>query len=350
MLNFKDNKIKIIAIILLVFLGSILFYKITHKTYMKLIVQYDYVPAINKDVHIFRIDVHYRGYDVGDVTEVKLSKDQKHIEFFVNINYKDLKLPTNSPIIFKNENIYGARYLDIEPPQIPSGRLMANGDVIDGTEVYERIDEYLIESFTKGNAKRLTDNLLEISDILKTSLKNEDNEKLLNQSAGDLAIILENLRQITADPSVNKDIKSTIKHSSRTLKSLDEILQKKEMKQTIEETPTTIKKTLNSIQDMNAHIDKVSDALPEINKNLGTTNNLLTDSNNNLCTINTKVPPIPQSLVEKAENLIMKTDCLETELSKVLSKRFLFLKLFFGRPGENMKTCARCKLKRTEKK
>ena len=106
------------------------------------------VPAIKKNVHIFRINVHYRGYDVGDVTDLKLSQDQKHINFYVTINYKGLRLPTNSKIKFKTENIYGVRYLDVEYPEKPSGKFLKNGDIVDGAEAYERIDEYLIESIS----------------------------------------------------------------------------------------------------------------------------------------------------------------------------------------------------------
>lgn len=326
--NFKENKIKIIGLIIILLIPAyFLFYKITHRTDIKFIVQYDYVPAINKDIHIFRIDVHYRGYDVGDVTDVKLSKDQRHIEFYVNIHYKDLKLPTNAAIIFKTENIYGARYLSIEPPKKPSGEFFKNGDVIDGKEAYERIDEYLMEALSSDQSKRMIQNLYDITNALEKTLKSKDNEKFLNQSAGDLAIILENLRSVTEDTTFQKDIRSTIKHSSSSLKSVNEILQKREIRETIIESPKTINQTMSNLKSMN--------------ENIGEVRQILIDANYNLRTLNTKVPEIPQSLVDNAENLVIKTDCFESELSKTLSKRFLIPKLMFGNPGESFKNCAR---------
>lgn len=329
MFNFREKKI--IGAVILTMLACVLFYKIfykiTHRTDLKFIVQYDYVPAINKNIHIFRIDVHYRGYDVGDVTDVKLSKDQRHIEFYVDIHYKGLKLPANSPIIFKTENIYGVRYLSIEPQKKPSDKFVQNGDVINGKEAYERIDEYLIEALTSDQSKKMIQNLYDIAEILKKSLTNKDNEKLLNQSSGDLAVILENLRTVTEDTTFQKDIKSTVKHSSGSLKSINEILQKTEIRETIIKSPETVNQAVSNIKSMNENIGKV--------------NQTLTEANSNLCIINTKVPPIPQSLVKNTEKLVVKTNCFENELSKILSKRFSILRLMFGNPGKSFETCAK---------
>lgn len=344
--NFRKNLIiKVICLVILALLaGKLLydlFYNITHWTCSRFIVQYNYVPAIRTNVHLFRINVHFRGYDVGDVTDIKLSKDQKHIEFYVNIHYKDLKIPTNSSIIFKNENIYGARYLDIKYPQKPSDKFIQCDEIIQGTDVHERIDEYVIEELSYGRAGKLIENLYLITNILVNSLKDKDNAKLLSQSSGDVAVILENLKDITEDPSFKKDIKSTIKHSANSLKSVDEILSDKEMRRTIKQAPETINKTMEDIGSITESTAKVSQTLPHVDKNLDCVNVLLTDTNCNLCNINTKIPEIPQSLVDNAEELVVKTSCFERELSRMLSKRFLILRLVFGNPGKCFKTCAK---------
>lgn len=316
---------------------------------MKFTIEYDYVPAISRNVKIFKIDVHFRGVDVGDVTNIRLSKDQKHVEFDVKINQKNLRIPKNSLVMFKSEAI-APRHIDIEPTKNPSDEIIKNGDIIDGTEVNERIDSFVIDELTSGQTGMLIHNLKEITDVLKQTLKDKKSEKLLTQSAEDLTVIIEKLKYITADPSFEKDVKLTIKHSSRTLKNIDDILANKDIKQTIQNAPETINKTINSIEDMNQNMNKVSESLPETIQKVTTVNSLLTQVNSNLGNINNKVPPIPQSLVDNAEKLIVKTDCMATELSNTLSKRFLMFKLFFGRPGENMRTCARCRLKKIDKK
>lgn len=316
---------------------------------MKFTIQFDYVPAISRNVKLFRIDVHFRGVDVGDVTDIKLSEDQKHVEFKVKINQRNLRIPKDSLVMFKSEAI-APRHIDIEPTKNPSDEIIKNGDIVDGTEASERVDSFLIEEFTTGQTGMLIHNLKEITDTLKQSIKDKENEKLLTKSAGDLVIIIEKLKHITADPSLERDIKSTLKNSSGTMQSLNEILRKKEIKETINKTPETISKTINSIEDMNTNMGKISKTLPDTTEKMKQVNSQITEMNDNLCKINTKVPPIPQSLVDNAERLIVKGDCIATELSNTLSKRFLLFKLFFGRPGEKMKTCARCKLKKTEKK
>lgn len=317
---------------------------------MKFIIQYTHVPPISRNIKLFKIDVFFRGVDIGDVTKIKLSTDQNHVEFYVRIKQKNLKIPKNSTITFKTETIYGTRYIDIEPTQCPCSEIIKEGDIVAGTEANERIDAFFMNELTKGQTGILIQNLREITDTLKQSLKDEENEKLLTQSAGDLAIILEKLKHITADPSVERDVKSTLKNSSGTMQSLNKILCKKGVKETINKTPEAINKTLNSIEDMNTNMNKISKTLPNTTEQITQVNSQITAMNDNLCKINTKVPPIPQSLVDNAEKLVAKGDCIATELSNTLSKRFLLFKLFFGRPGCNMKTCARCKLKKTEKK
>lgn len=314
---------------------------------MKFIIQYNHVPPISRNIKIFKIDVFFRGVDIGDVTKIKLSKDQNYVEFYVRINQKNLRIPKNSTVTFKTETIYGTRYIDIEPAKCPCNEIIKEGDIVAGTEANERIDAFFMEELTNGQTGTLIHNLREITDNL---IKNKENEKLLTQSASDLAIILEKLKHITADPSVEKDIKSTLKNSSGTMKSLNEILRKKEIKETINKAPEAIGKTISSIEDMNINMNKISKKLPETTEKITQVNSQITEVNDNLCKINTKVPPIPQSLVDNAEKLIVKGDCIATELSNTLSKRFLLFKLFFGHPGKNLKTCARCKLKKAEKK
>lgn len=337
----KSKYAKYIAPALLIGVIVWVGFKLTHRPYLSFMVEYTDVPAINDGLFFFRIDVHYRGYDVGDVTKVQLAQDQQHIDFFVDINYKGLRIPSNSKIIFKTENIYGSRYLDIEAPKSPSEILIVDGDVINGVEAYERIDQYFIDEFKTGQTGSLIQDLHDIAQIVKKSLQDKENEKLLNQSAGDLAIILENLKEVTQDPTFKKDVKSTIKHSSGSLKSIDEILQREEMRNTINQAPDSIKKTLNAIQLMNGHMEEVSHMMPEANKNMAIASTLITEANGNLSAINSKVPPIPPSLVENAEKLIIKTDCMESELSKLLSKRGALLRLMFGNPAKSFRVCAK---------
>lgn len=339
--NIKQKNVKKIGITILIVIIVLLFFKLFKRPQFSFVVEFSDIPAISDKLSIFKIDVHFRGYDVGNVKKIKLSKDQSHIEFYIDINYKGLRIPKNSNIIFKTENIYGTRYVDIDPPEVNSGEYIKNGDILLGSETYERIDEYLIEEFVNGKTGKLIDNLYEISDIVHKNLKNKENKKLLEQSAGDLAIILENLRKISEDPGFAKDVKSTIKHSSGTLESIDEILRKKETRDSINNAPKTFKKTINSLQSLTTSLDKASLLIPDATKNIGVVDEHITNLNSNLGSINEKVPQIPQSLVDSAQSLMTKTECFENEISKLISKKFLFLRLTFANPGKSFRVCTR---------
>lgn len=327
MFKIENKKLKYIGIIFFVLIFGFLVFKLVTKPQMSFIVEYKDVPAVSDNLFLFRIDVHFRGYDVGDVKKIQLAQDQSHLEFFIDIHYKDLKIPRNSLIMFKTENIYGARYVDIEPPDVPSNIFIANGDVIDGTETFERLDQYLIEEFTKGKTGILVDNLRDITDILKEGLENDDSKKLLTKSAGDLTVILENLRKVTEYPNFSKDMTSVIKCSSGSLKNIDEILNKEEIKEIIINSPEKINKTMDSVES--------------ISKNISAANSGIAEVNSSLTSIDNKVPLISESLVENTENLVLKLDCLGSEISKLISKKFLILRLVFANPGKSFKICTK---------
>lgn len=293
-------------------------FKLINRPQMTIIVKYKDAPPISYSIFNRTIDAHYRGCKVGQVSKVNLSKDQKCVEFHLDIYYKNLKLPKNTPILLRTENFYGKKYLDIHYPEAPSLELLSNGDCIEGLELYEGLDEYLIEEFKIGRARNFLTNLSSIIEILEKTLKKNENEKCITQSVSDAAIVLKNLREIIDDPKVKKEIHKTINNA-----------------------PKSINQTLENIETMNEHMDKMTELMPEMNQSILKSNSLLNESNNNLCSINKKVPEIPQSLVKNADKLIVRTDCFESEMSKILSKRFLIFRLIFGNPGKSFKNCSK---------
>lgn len=307
---------------------------------MRFVIQFDSVPATNNPFFPFSINVHFRGYKVGRVTKIELSKDQKHILFHVNIYYKGLRIPTNSLMIYKNENIYGKRYVDINYPEVPTEDYLKNGDMIYGVAAAERIDQYVVNEIKKGQTGKLLQNMYDISELIKRALSSKSNSKLLNQSAGDLAAILEATRAITAQPEFVSNLQSTIRCSSCSLKQVSSILEDKQINQCIRTAPKTIIATCSNIEKMNTNVKTMTKILPSVNTNLSSTNATLSDVNQNLGQINTKVPIVPQSLVSNAEQLVVKTTCIESELSNILSKRFLLIRLAFANPFSGLQRYA----------
>lgn len=314
MFNFNYIKIKGIILIALIITIFASFFYFINKPKMKLVVLYDNIPSIDTSL-LSRIDVHYRGYNVGKVRKIMPSKDKKHIEFYVDINYDDLILPSNITMMFKTENIGGKKYLDIEPPKVPSGFFLSDGDIVIGKTGHKNTDEYLIEETTSKKPEKLTQNLREMTDVLKVSFANKDNQKFLDQSAGDLAVILENLKEIISDPVFKNDIKPSMNHSSGYLKCVD----RNRAKSFSSKQNTPISETLT----------KINQTISEAHKELSKTSILLTESNDNN-SINNNATVCSPTLADNAEKQTIKANSLKGSSNKDSIKKTTFLRLVFG--------------------
>lgn len=344
------RKVVIAALALLLILGGSLLYNVIYKPQMRIIVTYNDVPPIIENILRGRITVYFRGYKVGEVSDVKLSEDQKHVLFYINIYYKDLKLPKNIAIILKTEDIYGARFLSISYPKNPSSELLSDGDVIKGTATYDRIDKYLVQELETGKLKILVDNLIDLTNFADKALKG-DNTELINdikKSGGDVGTILGNIREILDDPQVKRDIKSTISYSSKSLKDLNQIMEnnRDEINETISKAPESIDKTVRNLESLNNNMPKVNrsilkvnETIREANSTISRTNVSLDITNCNLETINRKVPEIPPTLLTKADKALTKFDCMGTELIDLLNERFILFKFLLGKPGSSFQRC-----------
>jgi ABC-type transporter Mla subunit MlaD len=348
-----------IAIIFLFSLGYLISYYAhsinSPRPKMRIMIKYRQVPPIIQDFPRTKIKAYYRGLYVGEVSKINLSDDQKYIVFYMNIYYDKLKLPKNTFVELNTEDLYGARHFLLSYPDNPSSQMLKDGDVIYGDVAYERIDKVLSKEFANGNTARLLSNLVFMTDSLKSfaGLSAEDSQALaqgLKKSSGEVQLILQDLRQIIDDPEVEKDIKSIIKSSSGSMKNVEGILSSKEIKQTISDAPTMITKTVNNIDGINKNLDKTNHELPKVNSSLSATNCLLSGTNCNLDALNKKLPVIPEippELLPNADKALKKTICLLDELPEILSKRFLGLRLVFGKPAASLKRCGKSNCRKT---
>jgi len=335
---------------LLLILGGYFLYKFNSKPQMTIIVTFDDVPPIIHGLVRGKIEIYYRGYQVGNVSKITLSDDQKHILFYLDINYKNLKIPKNAAIILKTEDLFGARFFSISYPKYPSSQLLSDGDVIKGTASYERIDKYLIDQFETGKLKILIKNLIDLTSFMNNILKTNKGGFLneIKKSGDNIDIILNNLRQITDDPQVKNDIKSTLNYSSRSIKNLNQILEnnRESINKTISNAPESIDKTVTNLESINRNmpevnqsIMKANDTIKKTSKIIKNTNESLYMTNCNLDVINKKVPDIPSNLLYKADNALTKFDCIGTELIDLLNERFLIFKFMFCKPGSSFQKC-----------
>ncbi len=252
------------------------------------------------------VGVYYRGYKVGKATCRNLSKDQQYILFCIQIDYKDLKLPANTEIILKTQDLFGDRYFDLVYPENPSAKMLAHGDVIDGTAVYERVDKYLVEQMEEGKLGELITNLNYLAAGVKSFLEGDKKEI--------------------------KETRETLSSLQNTLKNIDETLTKEELTEALKQTPELLDRTITNIEAVNR-------SLPGIDANIEEVNTLLCGTNQQLECLNPKIPVVPQELVCRANRTLMRYDCIGGALSDTMSKNCLFFRFLFGRPGESFKEC-----------
>lgn len=288
---------------------------------MTLTVRFKSVPPVVENIFTGNAKVFYRGYKVGEVSDINLSCDQKCIVFNINITYKDLKLPVNTKVVLKTEDIFGDRYLELVYPQKPSSELLKSGDIIEGTAIYERLDKYLVEEMESGELGVLISNLTDLS----VKLNKEDLGPVLKYATSSLKGISDIMAQegfaqaIAGAPASLANTGQQIAITNRLLPQVNK----------------NLVSTNKSFADANIHIS-------DINQSLTVTNSELNQTNCELNTLNPKIPVIPDSLICQTERTLKRYDCIGEALSETLSKNCLLFRLMFGNPGKPFKACTGC--------
>ncbi len=253
------------------------------------------------------MNAYYRGYKVGQVTDIRLSDDQKFLELKVDIFYKGLILPENTLLELGIENILGRRYVSLIYPEKPSKDIIENGEVIIGrsNKFFKRLNDFLEEEFEEKRVRKVINNVENITSTLSGTLTE------IQKSSKELTRSIEDIRKITKNPEVKNNIKNTLKYTSKTIKSLSEITESETFQNSAAQAPETIIETSKNLK-------KVSQSLETTNKKL--------------CSLDGKIPEVTQGMIQK-------TNCLMNKLLAVLDKRFLFLRFTFGKPIDDINEC-----------
>jgi hypothetical protein len=384
----KKLLIKKFAIIFLIVLCGYFLYKVLHHPYMTIIVKYKEVPPVVQGFPREKIDAYYRGYYVGTVSKIRLSNDQQHVLFYLDIYCKDLRLSKDVRIFLNSEDIYGAKHLSIYLPKKTSTGLLSDGETIDGAGFYDRLDSYLVRDLSTGKTGRLISNLVVITDFLKNSMESSDSKKFmadLKASGLDIGLVLKDFRDIIGDPQIKQSIKSSTV-------SIAQILESKGLRDTIDNAPVSIDKTLTNLGSINKNLitsnsllenstsklvksnsllsnstssleksnsllrnstssliksnsllrnstsslEKSNSLVINSTSKLETSNSLMSKTNSNLEAVNNKVSP---ELLKNADKTLKTANCLVSESIDILSKRFLILRFIFGSPASSLKKC-----------
>ncbi len=281
------------------------------------------------------MSVYYKGIKVGKVTKIKLSKDYKYSLLKVAIFKKDFNPPKNIHAEIRVEgsafmNIKGVnirKYLELVYPKNPSPEVLKDGDIIEGKlSGAQRFRETLEESVkqekfqstyeslrkTASNAEEISKNFIIISKKLQMLL--DKNQAKLNKIVQDSSVAMDNIRYI-----------------SSAARNLAEILPKQpELKSMLRDIPEITKNVSSITSDINKITVNAEfrDALvktpSKFNQFMDITG--VTFGNANITLLN-------------ADKIMRRYDCIGGSMSDLLSKRFLILKMIFGRPGESFERC-----------
>lgn len=309
-------------------------------------VRFNEVPPIMKIAG--DVGVYYRGYKVGKATCRKLSKDQKHIIFCIEINYKDLRLPKNTQVILKTQDIFGDRYFDLIYPKNPSDEMLVSGDVIEGTAVYERVDKYLVEELESGKLGMLISNLNYLTGGIRTFIEGDEKTKekigeitgSAAESVEDVSGIAKELRAMLKNPRFKKSLlqaPEALVVTSAQLAVTNRMLPV--VNKNLEDVEKSFLITHEDFEKTNRNLMTTNDYLPGVNDSLEITNPLLCNTNQQLGTLNPKIPVIPQDVIWQADRTLKRYDCIGWALSKTMSKNCLFFRFLFGKPGEPFEHC-----------
>ncbi|EKE03627.1 MAG: hypothetical protein ACD_20C00174G0001 [uncultured bacterium] len=394
----RVSKFIVIPIIGAFILVAWLLYNLFHKPDMTLIVRFKEAPPVIRGILRGDIHAYYRGYEVGKVSKIELSEDQKYILFYLDIYYDNLKLPQNTNISLRTQDLFGDRYFDLSYPANPSNKFLADGDVVLGTSVIERIDKYLVDELESGELGKLINNLAYFTTLFRGYVSGAETQKELQTAFESLTrfIEIEELQELVAMApqllsrtvsgiedvrthlplvsenivGVNRNLMQTNEKIERTNESIDQVRgdirqASTDLRQTgenfdrvsddMQHVSTNIQQASSDILDVgetiaetNSAILAINQNLPLVNQTVSTTNSLLCNTNTylhstncNLGLLNTKIPEIPPGFIENADTTIKRYNCIGVGLSKMLSKRFLLFRFMFGNPGEFLDECIR---------
>lgn len=331
----KNALIKIILLIILGFMLMIIGFfsinlildKIYNRPEMTVIVKYKEVPPIVQHFAEYKIGAYYRGCLIGRVSKIELSKNFRYVLFYLDIYYKDIKLPKNAEVYLDSGDLYGSQHFIIQCPKTPCSSYLSDGDIINGVGYYERIDKYLVKELESGRLKDLISNLICITDSVKDILKDNKDSKKISRNIisiqSDIQTILHSFRELIENPQIRSDLKTTADKTIQNLENLNKYMPK---------ATENLEKSVSMIPEINK-------STLEANNNINKANEGLCKANCNLEYINQKVPEIPEDLLTNADETLHTLKCWSNELRELLSKRFIFLRFMFGNPGKTLKKC-----------
>lgn len=262
------------------------------------------------------LQVYFKGISIGRISDVKYSKDFTNTLVYIDIFKKDINIPKKSYAEIKTEGLTGQKYIDLEPYGGKfDGELLATGDIIWGKPKYEINDiaNIIVKEINKGRIDK-------IMNSIQNSLENTE------KVTSNMAELTGSFRGIVSENrnNINTVTKNLVKSSEDAKKMMED------------------KKAMNDLKDSIANIKSITenvhsvvsdeDMQKSIKHSISTTDGLIQK-------INTNSDCLIFDTLKNTNRAAKQVNTLSCQTSELLSKRFLLLRLLFGRPGKDFQTC-----------
>jgi|GEM_PF-1781753 len=314
------------------------------------------------------LQVYYQGVNVGKVSKIDFSKDFRYTLVYISIYRKDLKLPANVIARIDSQGITGQKFINITYPDHPVSKLLSDGSVISGEVPFSLSDlqEILGAQVKNGKLQKMLENfeksfeMQEQLSIKMTKLATsankliEENREKISElidagasTAENLDKIFSNVNEIVGDSEIKQGIKSTVKTANSTTCMLKDILKSDEFTN-----------TMSNISEITQNISNIT-ADKELREDLKSTFKLLGEASNAFSGfkssgLSSKAPitggcsPLKSggNIIDLAVDTLYNTNqaaksvnCLSQGMSDIFNKRFVLLRLMFGKPGSSLEEC-----------
>jgi len=283
------------------------------------------------------IPVFYHGVNVGKVDAVDFSDDFRYTMIKILIYRKKMALPKNVYAEIKTEGLTGQKYVEILYPDNPSKEILQDGDIIEGRLTAfaqiikainqavknERIEKVFGEiKKTATNASDASKKMVRVLKLLEEIINSNrsDIRTFFNGaaiSAGNIKVASASIRNISTAPELQANINSSVSYIPKNTTKLNNIA-------------TKISKITDDIDKITGN-PKFQDGFVKTFDGTGNIAESLAKGDLN-CLI--------KKTLQDTDRTINRYDCIGGSFSEMMSERFLFMRLMFGKPGKSFQKCA----------
>ncbi len=230
--------------------------------------------------------VCFKGYAIGKTQKVILSDDYQYTLVKIVLYPKNPKLPKDIEGVVKKHDVL-KNYIDLIPSEEPSTELVKNGDIIDGTPIFE------VSTFLSA----IADSGLIIPLIQHFS----DTALSLNRTSNKIGNFFSDSR------SILKDNRQNLKNTTESLNKITSNINASFSKDKLNDTTSNINKSATNIQTITENVKNITQNVDCATRNLDKT-------------------------MAKIDCSATNVKCITGGFRVALAKRFAVLRILLGKP------------------